>query len=190
MATVGKLDAALQRKFAEVAARLRRADIVSHVLGFALFVISYAFAFGLFEAIVGASASDWVLITRWVGYAIFVLTASGLAGLTVRSATRTINPYFIAQQIERASPEAKNGLINWLDLHDEDLPAAFQKHLGMRAADQWDDADTSSMTRSPRGQWITVSWSLEPDAATRRGARSIPSLEGLAVLSTDALRGG
>lgn len=143
-----KSEANLHHKFADVAARLRRTEIVAHLLGLLLFVLCYAFAFGVFEAVVGTSAATWVAVMRWTGYLVFLIVVIGLAAMTLRCAIRTINPYFIAQQLEDALPDAKNGLINWLDLHDEELPTAFQRHLSVRASAQWEDADVSAMTRS------------------------------------------
>jgi hypothetical protein len=52
-----------------------------------------------------------------------------------------VNPYYVARQLERTNPDAKNSLINWLDLHEQGLPSAFQKHLGTRAADCFKEID-------------------------------------------------
>ncbi len=150
--TQTKSEAILQRKFADVGTRLQRADVLAHLLRFLLFVVSYAFAFAVFEEFVGARTTASVVVARYAGYSIFCCVATTLFVLTIRSAMRTINPYFIAQELERALPDAKNSLINWLDLHDDELPTAFQKHLSSRAADQWDDADISHLTKSPRNK--------------------------------------
>ena len=42
----------------------------------------------------------------------------------VRPFLRPINPFFAAQRVEDTVPDAKNSVINWLDLHDEPLPEA------------------------------------------------------------------
>ncbi len=146
----------LQRKFAEVAARLRRADVLTRLLGLVLFVVSYAFACAIFEEVVGASRAEWVAVTRWVGFAVFVAISAILFAMTLRCAFRQINPYFIAQKLELCLPDSKNGLINWLDLHDDDIPSAFQKHLSTRAVEQWADADIPAMTRSPRNKILAA----------------------------------
>ncbi len=55
--------------------------------------------------------------------------------------SRRINPYFAARQLERSLPGAKNSVVNWLDLRDENLPSAIRGAVGQRAARDLGEAD-------------------------------------------------
>ena len=35
-----------------------------------------------------------------------------------------VNPYYAAKHVEETLPDAKNSIVNWLDLHDASLPPA------------------------------------------------------------------
>src|SRR5688572_6678791 len=161
-------DAELQRQFAEVCARLRRIDVTAALLILLLAVASYALAIGLFDLFAGASRAGWVSVVRWSGYAGFVLLTSILLLRTLRCAFRRINPYFVATKLEQTLPDAKNSLINWLDLRDEDLPSAFRKNLSASAAEHFGECDPEQMIPQ-RKNWIML------------GSLAVPAL-GLLIL--------
>lgn len=50
------------------------------------------------------------------------------------------------------------------------------------------NARRARVTRSPAGAHFTVSWDVDPDAATSRGARAIPTLQGLSLLAGELVR--
>ena len=138
--TTSKSEAFLQRKFAELCARVRRTDLAACMLTLPLTILCYGLAMGLFDRLI--STSDlWVHIVRWAAYVGFVGTFLFLTVRAIRCAFRPVNPYFVAHQLEGTLPDAKNSLINWLDLHDEDLPAAFRKNLSTNAAEQLQESD-------------------------------------------------
>ena len=119
-----------------------------------LTVLGYALVMGLFDRLV--STSDlWVHIGRRSAYVAFVGGFLFLSVRAIRCAFRPVNPYYVAHQLEGTLPDAKNSLINWLDLHDEGLPSAFQKNLSARAAEQWKDGDIDQ-TVTKRKNWILL----------------------------------
>ena len=67
--------------------------------------------------------------------------------------SRRINPYFAARQLERSLPGAKNSVVNWLDLHDENLPSAIRGAVGQRAARDLGQADLDKAVSARRAYW-------------------------------------
>src|SRR5262249_12853753 len=64
-------------------------------------------------------------------------------------------PYYAARRLEETVPEAKNSVISWLDLKDENLPTALRKTLGTKAAQDLDDADPDhAVNRRPT--WVLL----------------------------------
>jgi hypothetical protein len=135
-------EAYLQRKFADLSARVKRVDLLTHLLALALTVAGYALLIGWLDWFAGGSKATIVYVLRWTGFGVLVGVTALVLVLTARCLLRRVNPYFVADQLERTSPEAKNSLINWLDLHEQGLPSAFQKHLSTRASDHFDALDS------------------------------------------------
>ena len=145
----------LQRKFADLCARIRHVDRVAHLLVLSLIIFVYAFLVGGFDWFVGSSTAQAVEATRWIGYAAFLLVLAFALVQTARAFFRSVNPYYVAHQLEQTLPDAKNSLINWLDLHDEDIPSAFQKTLSTRAEEQMQEADADQTVRQ-RKNWLLL----------------------------------
>ncbi|MBI3824308.1 MAG: hypothetical protein HY289_16700 [Planctomycetes bacterium] len=155
-----KPEAYLQRKFADLCARIKRMDLLAHLLMLTLTVLSYALFAGLFDAVITSNA-DWVHATRWAGYAGFLCVLGFFVVQTVRCAWRRVNPYYVAHQLEGTLPDARNSLINWLDLQDEDIPTAFQRNLSARAAEQLQESDVEQ-TLPRRKNWVLAGTLVVP----------------------------
>lgn len=150
-----KTEAFLRRRFADVAARIQRVDLVAHLLVLVLAILCYAVAIGVFDWFVGNSTADYVAVVRWATMGAFAALVLLILTLTVRCFFRRVNPYYVAHQLEQTLPDSKNGLINWLDLHDEELPSAFQRNLGARAAEQWKYGDADAVV-TRRKNWLLL----------------------------------
>src|SRR5438128_6429573 len=72
----------------------------------------------------------------------------------VRPFIRPVNPFFAAQQVEQTVPDAKNSVINWLDLHDEPLPESTRAALGVRAAKALKKADLNEAVPQRPVAWL------------------------------------
>jgi hypothetical protein len=166
--TSSKPDAYLQGKFADLCARIQRVDLLAHLLAVSLTVLGYAMCIAVFDWFAGNSTAISTQATRTISYLVFL----GLVGFflvqTVRCGLRRVNPYFIAHQLEQTLPDSKNSLINWLDMHDEAMPSAFQKNLSAVAAEQLQECD-AEQTVKKRKHWILL------------GVHAVPAL-GLLVL--------
>ena len=136
-----KSEAYLQHRFAELCTRIRRTDLLTHLLVLALIIFTYAFLIGWFDRFAGRSTSPALAALRWAAYLGFVAGLGFLSARAIRAALRRVSPYYVAHQIERSVPAAKNSLINWLDLHDQRLPPAFQKNLSAVAAEHLQECD-------------------------------------------------
>ena len=110
--TSSKSEAYLQRKFADLCARIKRVELIAHLLAASLTVVCYALLVGLFDWFAGNSSAFAVGLTRWVGFAGFLGLVGFLLLQTIRCGWRRVNPYFVAHQLEATLPDAKNSLIN------------------------------------------------------------------------------
>ncbi|MBI1830752.1 MAG: hypothetical protein HYR84_04795, partial [Planctomycetes bacterium] len=156
-----KSESYLQRKFDELAARIHRIDLAAHLLVLLFVVLGYGFLVTFFDSMVGTAATLTVEATRWTGFAAFIAIFALALIQTCRCAFASVNPYYVAHLLEQTMPDAKNGLVNWLDLHDEVMPSAFQKNLSARAAEQWKDADVDQCI-STRGNWLFLAVAALP----------------------------
>ena len=148
-------DAYLQRKFAELCARIQRADLFASLLILALVISTYGVIVGLFDWFAGNSTASSVQVTRWGGFFAFVALMTVLLVRAGQSFFRRVNPYYVAHQIETNIPDAKNILINWLDMRDAPMPTAFQRNLSARAAEQLEESDAEKMVKN-RKNWILL----------------------------------
>lgn len=131
----------LRKKFAELGTRIQRFDCVANLLTLLISIASYASSFAVFDWVAGNASSPAVSVGRWSIVGVFFVAFVFLFVRTLLGVFRRVNPYYLAQRLEQTVPEAKNSLINWLDLHEEGLPSAFQKNLSTRAAEAWEEAD-------------------------------------------------
>src|SRR5712692_10485363 len=90
-----KSEAYLQRKFAELCARIKRVDVFTHLLVLALTIFTYALFVGCFDWFAGSSTAPAVLVTRWAAYLLF-LGAFGLISVqTLRCCLRRLCQYYV-----------------------------------------------------------------------------------------------
>ncbi len=150
-----KSEAYLQRKFAELCARIKRVDVIAHLLVLAVTIFTYALFVGCFDWFAGSSTTMAVQATRWTAFVLFLFALGLLSVQTIRCCLRRVSPYYVAHQIEQRVPGANNSLINWLDLHEQGLPSAFQKNLSAVAAEQLEECDVEQ-TVPKRKNWILL----------------------------------
>jgi collagen type III alpha len=131
----------IQSNLDDLRRRLHRLDIASALLGLAIVVFGYALLAGLFDFAVGGSDAWWVGFVRGAGFLVFLGLAGWFSYALVQRWLRPLNPYFVAREIERQIPDAKNSVINWLDLKDEKLPPAIRTAVTSRAAKDVQETD-------------------------------------------------
>jgi hypothetical protein len=110
--------------------RIRRLDTLAAVFGFILITLAYGLALVCLDR--------WLTLpslARQVALGGYVLGAGVyLWFMLARPWMRPINPYFAARQLEQMVPEAKNSVVNWLDLREQKLAPAIRNAVSSRAA--------------------------------------------------------
>src|SRR5262249_30453066 len=144
-----KYDAVVERQLERARGRIRTLDVTVGLLGLLAGTLAYA--------LVAMALDHWLQLpslTRQAAFAVYLLTALAYAGWAVGlPLTRRLNPYYAARQVEQALPDAKNSLVNWLDLHDENLPAAIHGAVGARAARDLAQVDLEQAISGRRAAW-------------------------------------
>ena len=121
-APTAKYDAFVVAQLARTGQRIRTLDLTAALLVFVAGTLAYAIAVTLLDRWL-----DLAPAVRQVVCVVYLLTSAVyLAVFVFLPLSRRINPYFAARQLERTLPGAKNSVVNWLDLRDEDLPSAIR----------------------------------------------------------------
>ena len=143
-----KLDAEL----GQAARRIRAADVLRGALALAVLTLAYVLATMTLDRSVELPAE-----ARLVG-----LVGYGLAALAVgyfalyRPLARKLNPRYTARRIEETAEDAKNAVINYVDLQDADMAEAVRTRLAARAAQEVGGADTRRLSESRSVVWLLV----------------------------------
>ena len=131
--SAGKSESFVAGQLTRAERRIRLLDLTTAGLGF----LAGTFAFAVLTALCDRY---WQLSgpIRQLGLLLYLAGSALYLGLTVvRPLLSKINPYFAARQVEQTLPGAKNSVINWLDLHEQKLPAAVRSALGAGRPGIW-----------------------------------------------------
>ena len=135
-----KPEAFVEKQIEDARGRIRNLDFLQA----ALFLMIGTMAFVLVLLLVDRkwetpSGSIWAAIVA------FTLAAGGYVWYALfRPSRRHINPFFAARQVEQTIPDAKNSVINYVDLQDdESVPASVRASIGARAAKDMKQVDLS-----------------------------------------------
>jgi hypothetical protein len=135
----------VEEQLRRVRNRIRLYDTATALLGFLFLTLTWVLGIVLWDRLLGMAPG-----TRLLAWGLYAAVAALYLGITVvRPFLRPINPYFAARQVEQVLPDAKNSVINWLDLRQTKLPPAVHHSLGYRAARDLTDLDVDR-TLSPR----------------------------------------
>ena len=161
--------------------RIRNLDLTAALLTFAAGTMAYAVVAALLDrwliAVARASARPALVIY-------LIAAAAYLFAFVILPLSRRINPYFAARQLERTLPDAKNSVVNWLDLREQNLPPAIRGAVGQRAAGPSPaptptrpsaDAAPGRPAASPRSAPSLSSSPSSPSASARFSATSAAS---------------
>src|SRR5262249_15204349 len=125
-----KHEAFVEAQLGRALGRIRTFDLLAGVFVFLIASLLY----GLL--LIGLDA--WLQLPsllRQVAFALYCLAAVAyVASVIVKQLRWRLNPYYAAVHLEKTLPGAKNSLVNWLDLRDQQLPAAIRGAVGSRAA--------------------------------------------------------
>lgn len=148
--TVPKHDAYVEKQLGRARGRIRALDLAGAGLGFVILTLAYALLMVVLD-----KSIQLPLEARQVAFWGYVAGAIGYLTWTVgRPLLRQVNPYYAARQLERTLPDAKNSLVNWLDLRGQPLPAAVQTALGQRAARDLTQTNLDDAVSPTRVSWL------------------------------------
>ncbi len=143
-------DASVGQAISAAANKLRTNDLVVGAASAAVVLLGYLTAVVTLDKLF--TLPDWVRLLGLVGL-LGGLVAVGWF-LIVRPMRRRVNPRYVARKIEETLPDAKNVLINWVDLQDEQLPGSVKAAVGTNAAAGMADADVDVATSSKPVIWL------------------------------------
>src|SRR5205814_5356424 len=133
----GRSEASVARQLHPARQRIRLLDVTASLLGWAIVTLIYGLAM-----VVTDRALELPALVRQGAFVGYLLLSAAYLGVTlIRPLCRSVNPYFAALQVEQTLPKAKNSVINWLDLHEQPLPASIRSAVSHRAAEDLSEAD-------------------------------------------------
>lgn len=135
----------IDQQIARVRRRIRMFDVGSALLMFVVAVLGYALLMALLDR-----TFELPLAVRFVGLVLGALVAGFFLVLTTVRLGRRISSHYAARELERTVPDAKNSVINWLDLRDEELPPVIRTALSHKAAK---DLKRSDADQAVSGNW-------------------------------------
>lgn len=151
-ASTPKFEAFVEQQLAQVRRRLRALDVGAACLLLLAVTLGYATLMAGFDLLVRDSSESWVSGVRLGAFGFYLLAMLAGGYLLVVRLLRRINPYYCAHELEQTLPDAKNSVINWLDLKHERLPSAIRASLGMKAARDLKEADPDQVV-DPKHNW-------------------------------------
>ncbi|QEL18261.1 DUF4175 family protein [Limnoglobus roseus] len=145
-----KFESEVQQQLAQVARRIRTHDLLCGV-----FLLG-AVAFGYLALVI--AFDRWLDLPAWVRQLGFVGLLAALGAVAyygiVRPLRRTVNPLYAAREIEETVEDAKNSVVNWVDLQDKPMAEGVRAVVAARAAKQFKDADLDKAGESKRLLWL------------------------------------
>jgi collagen type III alpha len=149
------VEALIDRQIADTCRRIRLFDAGASLLLLGSSLFAYALTFAIFDLATQGSHAAWIAAVRWTAYLIFLGLAALLGIQLLQRVARRVNPYYAARRLEETVPDAKNSVINWLDLREQSLPPVLRKSLGNKAAGDLRDADPEhAIDRKPT--WLRL----------------------------------
>lgn len=130
--------------------RIQRIDMVGVLLTFLIGVVGYGVLVLTLDTI--------FRLNPMFRMGLFVLGVVGVSAFLAHrlylSFARQLNPYYVAQLLEKTVPNSKGSVVNYLDLRDEQLPAAIRLSLTTSAARDLKQADPEVAIRHQRLFWL------------------------------------
>lgn len=148
-----KFEVFVDNELARVRRRIRTIDTVRSLLSFLIVTLAYFLGMAAFDVVAKGADSFVVFALRITAFGLYLLAALYFVFELVMSCYRRINPYYAAKQLEETVPDAKNSVINWLDLRSRQLPAAIRVALGLRAARDLKQTDVDRAV-DPKSNWV------------------------------------
>ena len=146
-----KQDTEIDRQLAVATRRIRTHDLFCGTLTVA------AIALGYFAVVI--AFDRWLDLPSWVRQVGIIGLLGSLAAssyyLVIRPWRRSVNPLYAAKQVEDTVADAKNSIVNWVDLQDKELSDGVRAVVSAKAAKQMKEADLDRAGESKRLLWLS-----------------------------------
>jgi hypothetical protein len=146
----GQFESFVERRLALASRRLRGLDMAAWALGLSSAVLAYGLSMSLADRTWDLSTA--IRLTGWCFVVICLLVCIGFA--VRQQVFRSVNPRFLARQLEQTVPNAKNSVVNWLDLRAEKLAPVIRGSLGRQAAKDLSHTDAQRALSAKPVWWI------------------------------------
>ncbi len=146
----GKYDSLVASQLKQAETRIRVLDLTAGLLGFAALSLAYIVGMVVCDSrlLLSPFARQLSLFAFLGGAAVYLYFA------VIRPLRLRVNPYYAARQVEQQLPQAKNSIVNWVDLHEQTLSPAIRGALGQRAAKDLSHVDLDRAISSRRAAWM------------------------------------
>jgi hypothetical protein len=149
-APAGKYEAYAEKQLARTRHRIRALDVGAGALGLVVVTLTYGLVM-----VVCDRALELSSLARQVAFGLYVAGALAYLGLMlIWPLFRRINPYYAARRLEKTIPQAKNSVVNWLDLRGQSIVPAFRSAIGYQAAKDLAQADVEQAVSARRTSWL------------------------------------
>ncbi|HYV35679.1 MAG TPA: DUF4175 family protein, partial [Gemmataceae bacterium] len=146
---VPQYESFVEQQLAHARRRLLGFDAAAWALLLGAVVLAYGLSMSLTDLFLDLPTS-----VRVVCWGVFMAALIVGAVVAARWLLSSVNPHFLARQLEQTVPDAKNSIINWLDLRAEPLAPVIRGSLGRRAAKDLSHADTERAISGKSLWWL------------------------------------
>ncbi len=149
--TVNKQQEFVEKQIEQARQRIRLLDWFSAGLRALIGAFAFLFAALLVDHYVETPAGS-----GWAALTVFIAGVAGYLYLTLyRPGRRQINPIYAARQVEHNIPDAKNSVINYIDLKDDEkVPGSVMAAIGVRAARDLRNVDLNRVIQRKQVVWL------------------------------------
>src|SRR5207245_8794957 len=132
-----RYEAFVETQLARAPSRIRSLGLAAAALGWLALTLAYGLTLALCDRWLELSP-----LARQIAFGFYAAGSLAYIGIAVlRPLCRQINPYYAARRLEQTIPKAKNSVVNWLDLHQQEIAPAFRSAISHQAAKYLVDAD-------------------------------------------------
>jgi hypothetical protein len=147
-----KYEAFVESQLTKVRQRIRALDAGRLLMTLGVVTLAYFLGIAVFDLAVGGSDDALSTGVRLAAFVVYVVLMLWVLRQLVLGLYRRVNPFYAAKQLEETIPDAKNSVINWLDLKGRDLPGAIRSAVGQRAARELKQTDPEKAV-NPKANW-------------------------------------
>src|SRR5262249_194192 len=145
-----KYEAFAEEQLTRARRRIRWLDLAGGGLGFLVLQLAYGLLMALCDRWLELAS-----LTRQLAFVAYLLAAGVYSAFLLGGVLlRRINPYYAALRLERTLPAAKNSVVNWLDLRQQNVVPAFRSAIGYQAPKDLAKADMEQGVSTGRTSWV------------------------------------